>query len=411
MKKTMTVRILCLVLFVSMMLGLMPISALAEMIDDTVGELIPDIGNGEDTTEPDDEDDGIPDYSNPIAVTTADELEKALSEGSSAIRIDQDFAIDRTFYVVADTVIIADEPRTLTRAADFGGDIFVVGENRDGTATAEPAILTLGKPDETTASMIVIDGNSQNMTADVVGTVVFVRGGSRADLYHNLTITNHVKVGNEKVLSEEYSLSYPPRIGGAVAIVSSKAEMRIYGGLYSNNRVNDITDSSTDEGTLSSQGGAIYNYGRLEIYGGTFSGNHAGRGGALYNYRTMSIYSADIVNNTASTLGGAIYGPLVSMAVGFAAEETVSPLTTKSTVKVSVSPQATRRASSMTIVRKSAMRFMIAPFVFQSYNLGIVPRLTGNGGKTYSVTVTTERSSKRRPRCSVKPDLEPQLKT
>ena len=333
MKKTSSVRALCLVLLAAMLFNLAPFSAFAEttgdvVFDDTVienengttGEPSPeDPDKGEDEEE--EEDDGLPDYSNPVGVSSSNELEQALANGASAIRIDQDFALDRTFFVTSDVIIIADEARTLTRDPAFGGDLFVIGENQDGTATETPVVFILGKHDDTTPSMITIDGNSHAMTVDVVGSVIFVRKGSRADLYHNVTMTNHVKVGNERALNTEYNLSYPIRIGGAVAIVSSGASMRIFGGLYTENRVNDITDSSTDEGMTSSQGGAIYNYGSLDVYGGTFSNNHAGRGGALYNYRRMNIYSAQIKNNTASTLGGAIYVPASTAAYLYIGEE------------------------------------------------------------------------------------------
>ena len=318
MKTSLTARVLSLLLLAVMLFNLAPLSAVAQVLDGM--EDLPTTEGTEDTEENEDPDGEI-DYTNAVPVTSADELEVALTEGAPAINLMADFELDRTFYVVSDTVIVSDEVRTLRRAAGFGGDIFVVGENSDGTATEKGVVLTLGKPDDTTPSLITIDGNAGNMTASVVGTVVFVRGGSRADLYHNVTMTNHVKVGNDRTLNEVYSLSYPIRIGGAVAIVSSKASMRIYGGLYENNSVNDITDADTDEGNTSSQGGVIYNYGTLDIFGGSFKGNHAARGGALYNYRTMNIYNADISFNSASSLGGAIYVPNSTAAYLYIGEE------------------------------------------------------------------------------------------
>ena len=328
-KRSLQLRALSFVLLLAMLLNFVPMTVsaaeLANAVEDEMnttengtqaGE-----GGGDIVVEPDTDDGKTVDYSNPVDVISADELQAALAEGIFAIRIAADFELDRTFYVISDAVIIADEAHTLKRSASFGGDIFVVGETESGDATEKPVVLTVGKPDDTAASMIIIDGNSENMTADVVGTVFFIREGSRADLYHNLTVKNNVKVGNEKTKDEDYKLSYPVRIGGAVAIVSYKAAMRVYGGLYTANSVNDITDSSTDEGNISSQGGVIYNYGTLDIFGGTFDDNHAGRGGALYNYRTMNIYKALLSNNTASTLGGAIYVPNSTSAFLFIGED------------------------------------------------------------------------------------------
>ncbi|MBR2466591.1 MAG: hypothetical protein IKB38_06660 [Clostridia bacterium] len=312
LKNSLKARIVCLFMLVAMLFNVLPMSAFAEeFANGAEGE---EAGGGADTdggdvTEPDTDGDTTVDYSGAVDVSSSDELEAALALGVSAIRLTADFELDRTYYVASDTVIVSDEPRLLTRAADFGGDVFVVGETEDGVPSSAPVVFTVGKPDDPTGSLIVIDGNADAMTVDVTGTVFFVREGSRADLYYNLTVCNSVKVGNAKTANADYKLSYPVRIGGAVAIVSYKASMRIFGGLYANNRVNDITDSSTDEGNASSQGGAFYNYGTLDIFGGVFSENHAGRGGVFYNYRTMNIYSAEIRNNTASTLGGAIYVP------------------------------------------------------------------------------------------------------
>lgn len=319
MKKSLIIKLLCFTIMIAIVFNLASFTIFAELSD------INGNTTSNDTTlenEKDDaEDEGVIDYSNPVSVSSADELELALNEAASAILIAADFELDRTFYVISDTVIVANEPHTLKRASTFGADIFVVGENSDGTATLEPVTLTIGKPDDTTPSMIVFDGNSSEMATDVVGTVILVRGESSANLYHNVTMTDHVKVGNQKTLTGDYGVSYPLRVGGAVAIVSSKATMQIYGGLYTKNRVNDIVDSSTDEGNTSSQGGVIYNYGTLSIFGGVFSYNHAGRGGVFYNYRTMNIYNADINNNTASSLGGAIYVPNSTAAFLYIGEE------------------------------------------------------------------------------------------
>ena len=77
--------------------------------------------------------------------------------------------------------------------------------------------------------------------------------------------------------------------------------MDIYGGNYNGNRTNS-------SGSVSCYGGAFYNFGVLNVYGGTFSDNHALRGGAFYNYRTMHIYKATITKNSAS-VGGMVYVP------------------------------------------------------------------------------------------------------
>ena len=328
MKASLKTKIWCLVIFVALIFNVLPVTVFAEEIIDATDEntgIEGDVDGDGVEGEPGDEDgtgdaEEIIDYSKAVDVSTAEELELMLGAGERVIRITADFMLDRTFCVVSDVIIFADEVHTLTRAPGFGKDIFLVGECQDGTPTTGSVELSLGKPGDEESANITIDGNADNMIADVVGSVIFVCNGSRADLYSSLTVKNCKKVGNERTLGE-YGVSYPPRVGGAVAIVAKGAKMAIYGGSYVNNTVNDITDSSTDEGNLSSQGGVIYNYGVLDVYGGTFENNHAGRGGVFYNYRTMNLYNAVIKNNSASSLGGAIYVPNSTSAFTYIGEE------------------------------------------------------------------------------------------
>lgn len=315
MKKNLVTRILCFLLVLTMLVTVLPLTIFAEEIGDATNDTPTDTG----TELPEEGEEEEIDLSTAVDVTTADELEAELALGTPIIRIVADFAIDRSFYVTADTIIFTDEAHTLTRASDFGGDVFVIGEDKDGVRTEAAVTLTLGSPLSTAANMLVVDGNSAAMSVDVIGSVIFVVEYSRVDLYHGVTIKNATKVGNERVV--EHTVSYHTRTGGAIAIVTNKAVMNIYGGSYLNSGVNDITDTSTEEGMLSSYGGAFYNYGTLSVYGGLFEGNHAARGGAFYNYRTMNIYRATIRNNTSSTLGGAIYVPASTVAYTYIGEE------------------------------------------------------------------------------------------
>ncbi len=312
MKQTIVKRVLSLLLVCIMLVTMLPMTALAdevtgdEIYDNTDGEIDGDNGDNGDGEMEEDEEINL---NTATPVVSAQELEAALLAQTRAIRIAGDFELDRTFYITADTIIFSLEAYTLTRAATFGGDVFVVGENADGTACEEAVSLTVGHPESEERDLLIIDGNKDNMTVDVTGTVFFVLRNCTVDLYHNLTVTNAKKVGNEKTLTGNYTVSYAIRVGGPVAILTGGSEMTIFGGTYTNNSVNDIVDSSTDEGQVSTHGGAFYNYGTMRIYGGNFTDNYAARGGALYNYRTMRIYAANISRNTASSIGGAIYMP------------------------------------------------------------------------------------------------------
>ncbi len=140
--KSIFTKITALLLCLAMLVTTMPLSVLAEVLDEPeIPEVIePDTENpdGEDPDEefPDeelpDEEEPVDIYANPVDVATADELQAALEQKILAIRITADFALDRTFYITADAAIFTEQAHTLTRAPGFGGDIFVVGESADG---------------------------------------------------------------------------------------------------------------------------------------------------------------------------------------------------------------------------------------------------------------------------------------
>jgi len=260
------------------------------------------------TTEPEATQPGRPDMT-ACNVANAQELEEALARGEQYICITQSMTLDRTFYVPYNVTIFSEEQVILTRAADFAGDIFVVGEAADGVAPEEnvEAILTLGAPWSQETGLLVIDGNKDNMTVTVTGSAIFVCGGALAQLYPNLTVRNCYKLGNERTLTERYGVSYVDRVGGAGLLLAEKATVSIYGGTYENNAVNDLSDSEL--ASTSYQGGFAYNFGTLNVYGGLFQGNHANAGGVLFNYRTANIYAGEFNSNSASDLGGAVYMP------------------------------------------------------------------------------------------------------
>ncbi len=257
----------------------------------------------------------------PVDVYSADDLEEVLAGDDDYIRILNDFYLDRTFYIDHNVTIYTESAITLTRAPEFDGDIFIVGKNSEGNICEESVSLTLGNKDSVISDLLTINGNSENMAAEVTGTVIFVCANAKINLYEDLTITNCVKVGNDETMTGLHTLSYPARIGGAAIILAGNSYGNIYGGKYINNSVNDFTDADTDEGSASTHGGAIYNYGTLNVYGGIFSNNHAGRGGAFYNYRVLNLYSAEITGNTSSTFGGAIYVPNSTSAYTYIGEE------------------------------------------------------------------------------------------
>lgn len=309
MKTNFHAKLLSLVLCLAMLCTMLPIGVLTAFAEEVAPPVQDEIIVPEEGEEEEDE---LDVYAEAVDVKDGNELAAALLQEAKAIRIVADFELNQTFFVTNDTVIYSEQAHTLTRAPGFAGDIFVVGQYEDGTVCDTTITLSVGHTESETEDLLIIDGNRDNMTVSVNGTIFFGCSNSKIRLYHNLTVKNCQKVGNERTLDEGFSLSYPDRIGGAVAIVAG-GTMNIYGGNYLGNRVND--ENKDAENTLiSTQGGAFYFYGNANIYGGTFSGNHAQRGGAFYVYRTLNIRGGVIKENTASDKGGAVYMPASTLA-------------------------------------------------------------------------------------------------
>ena len=245
-------------------------------------------------------------------VQSAAALEKAIANGAKRIRVTADFSLDRTFYVTGETTIFAGAKHKLTRAAGFGGDLFVVGEDKKGVSAlskGKTAVLTLGDPASGAADLLTIDGNREKMKVPVTGTVIFTCASGEANVYGDVSIVNHQKTSNSRTLEARYNLPNPENIGGAAAI-TVQGVLNIHGGRFENNAVNDEADTGAEEpDKTSSTGAVIFNYSNLYVYGGTFTGNRAARGGAIYNYRMARIYGGTFSDNTASTIGGVVYQP------------------------------------------------------------------------------------------------------
>lgn len=235
-----------------------------------------------------------------LETSTFAQLKERIEAGAETILLTDDIVLTESIYVVSKTEITAKNPVTLKRSADFLGDLFVIGE----TPNAENVIVLTGntaslslKPNNTS---LVIDGESISAN----GTAFLLLNSSDLNIYDGVYVQNHVKLGNERLSAErDYNISYPEKVGGAAAIISS-GSLNMYGGVISNCSANEVDDDD-----ISTCGGAIYNFGNFHMYGGVIENNRAARGAAIYNYRTAKIYAGTLKNNYASTYGGVMYMP------------------------------------------------------------------------------------------------------
>lgn len=242
-----------------------------------------------------------------LETKTVEELEERAEGGADVIYIVNDIVIDRTIYFTGRTHIVCDEAITLIRDESFAGDMFVIGEAHDGSynvLASGAAELVLGKQDG--SSSITIDGNRKNMKAQVVGSAIFIVNSSRVAMYDGVSISNHLKVGNERSVLWESVVGSSCTMGGAGVFIAHGI-FDMYGGVMDNNSVN-IENVGTEDlnNYLSSYGGAIYNFGTFNMYGGTIKNSAAVRGGAIFTRKQINILAGVIENNKAYNKGGAI---------------------------------------------------------------------------------------------------------
>lgn len=238
-----------------------------------------------------------------VDVSSFGQLKEEAEGGTKSIRITSDIVSTDTIFVPGDTTIYVDASHTITRHEDFLGDMFVIGTDKDD----KNPIVETGKASKLTlktnnGAKLFIDGNETNVTGTVCGTAFMTVNTAEFNTYDGVVIQNHKKLGNERTL--KYRVSYPTEIGGAAVIITS-GSYNMYGGEILNCGTNEDEDT-TD---VSAQGGAIYNFGQFNMYGGKIQGCFASRGGALYNYKIAKIFAGELLQNSATVYGGAVYNP------------------------------------------------------------------------------------------------------
>lgn len=245
----------------------------------------------------------VDEYHDYAKVSSFEDLKNSLNEKKTKILLLNDIEVNETLYVSEDTLLITTSDCVIKRSPTFLETMFVVGEDKDGNnpilSTGKYAKLTLLPKDGSTLS---VDGNMDNISDIVLGTAFLLVNSGTLDIYDNVVLQNHKKLGNVDL--EKYRVSYPEKIGGACIIIAS-GTFNMYGGTINNCQ----TSSNEDSTDISFQGGAIYNFGQFNMYGGTISNCFAERGGVLFNYKITNIYGGKFINNKAAKYGGVVYNP------------------------------------------------------------------------------------------------------
>ncbi len=243
---------------------------------------------------------------------TLEELIEKAEAGFSEIVIEGDITVTKPVYISHKVKIYSDGDYTIKRSPSYKGDIFVVGQDKNGVMSSllqRKAVLDLGGGKGT----LTIDGNRDNLKTTVVGSALFISDSSEVNIYDGVKIVNHKKLGNERALTYVGSTtgSSVSRAGGSALLILN-ATVNIYGGEISNNAVaTEYTSTTNEDGTVTNSetnacGGAVYNRGNINMYGGVISGNEALRGGGIYTDRIVYLFAGTISDNVAHTYGGGV---------------------------------------------------------------------------------------------------------
>ncbi|MBE6775972.1 MAG: hypothetical protein E7543_07275 [Ruminococcaceae bacterium] len=247
-----------------------------------------------------------------VGTGSLQQLVKRANAGVDKICITADIVVSEPIFISYKTKIYSDSNYSIRRAADYAGDIFVVGTDKDGvsaTSLHRKAALTLGGGKGT----LTVDGNRNELKTTVKGSAVFVCESAALNLYDGIKIINNKKIGNERVFkfTDYISTGSTDRAGGA-AILNINGTVNMYGGLIDNNLVaTEHTVQKNADGTetmleLNGCGGAIYNRGNFNMYGGTVSNSEGLRGGAFYNDRVAYLVSGSIIGNISHYYGAGV---------------------------------------------------------------------------------------------------------
>ncbi len=248
-----------------------------------------------------------------VETTTFEQLKIRIESGAKEIYINADIEITDCVYVYRSVTIYAEKDCTLTRNADFLGDIFVIGQNANGNnPLLENRKVTLSVKTKNNAT-ITFDGNKSNTTKAVKGTAFYITNSSILEIYDNVIVQNFKKTANERVVAEYGNLWSSANLAGGAAVMVNYGTFNMYGGTLTDNEINLLDDEPNPnlaEGSYdSSYGGAVYNRSAFNMYGGTIKNSKAGRGGAVYNYRAFTLEKGDLLNNYSASYGGAVFMP------------------------------------------------------------------------------------------------------
>ena len=214
-------------------------------------------------------------------VYTEADLVEALTGESKVVILGQDIVLTQTIKVAeGEFTLMSISGAIISRAQTLKGNMFEVGYKTTLNLSTELDV----------AGNIVIDGQKDTVSG-VEGAAIFVYNSGFVNIY------NKAIVRNNKIEVVNFNYTQNGRgnaSAGGAAIYNFNGIVNMYGG--------EICDNYS-----STNGSAVYNHGRFNLYGGSIHNNSTDGRGNIYNVRVFNQEGGAIENNKSSNYGAAVY--------------------------------------------------------------------------------------------------------
>lgn len=214
-------------------------------------------------------------------VYTEADLVEALTGESKVVILGQDIVLTQTIKVAeGEFTLMSISGAIISRAQTLKGNMFEVGYKTTLNLSAELDV----------AGNIVIDGQKDTVSG-VEGAAIFVYNSGFVNIY------NKAIVRNNKIEVVNFNYTQNGRgnaSAGGAAVYNFNGIVNMYGG--------EICDNYS-----STNGSAVYNHGRFNLYGGSIHNNSTDGRGNVYNVRVFNQEGGAIENNKSSNYGAAVY--------------------------------------------------------------------------------------------------------
>ncbi|WP_409199648.1 hypothetical protein [Methanobrevibacter sp. DSM 116169] len=229
-------------------------------------------------------------YYDGIVIDKEITIKNGVIDGNNLVRI---FNIEENGFLTLENVILKNGNATLLAGEEYsgyGGAIYSLGQL---------TIINCTFMDNTArhnGGAICIENGTIDISDSIFDNNLAIKGGALMLKTSEVTIDGSTFINNK-------GLTYEGATGNGGAIYNNNATVTISNGLFDNNQVTlDLNNNYIPSG------GAILNFGSLEIINTNFTNNGATTGGAIYNTNS----DLDIINclfeNNYATIEGYIAG-------------------------------------------------------------------------------------------------------